>query len=71
MKVLELNNNDINFNTKNAETLGGYIIEHAGRILKNNEFIQLGNIKLIIESSDKRKIKMIKAVKLNTKDEVN
>ncbi|MBB78241.1 MAG: magnesium/cobalt efflux protein [Crocinitomicaceae bacterium] len=71
LKVLELNNNDINFNTKNAETLGGYIIEHAGRILKNNEFIQLGNIKLIIESSDKRKIKMIKAVKLNTKDEVN
>lgn len=70
LKVLELNNNDINFNTKNAETLGGYIIEHAGRILKNNEFIQLGNIKLIIESSDKRKIKMIKAVKLNTKDEV-
>ncbi len=65
LKVLELNNDDIKFDTKNAETLGGYIIEKAGRILKNNEFIELGNIKLIIESSDKRKIKMIKAVKLN------
>ncbi len=67
-KVMEINEKDINFETKNAETLGGYILEKAGKILKNNEFIELGNLKLIVESSDKRRIKMIKAVKLK-KDE--
>ena len=45
---------------KQAETLGGFIIEEAGRILMNNEFIEVGNLKLIIESSDNRRIKMIK-----------
>ena len=71
LKVLELNEKDIDFETKNAETLGGYIVEHAGRILKNNESIELGNIKLIVESSDKRRIKMIKAVKINEQNEIN
>ncbi|MEJ6777333.1 MAG: gliding motility-associated protein GldE [Crocinitomicaceae bacterium] len=69
LKVLELK--DIDFETKNAETLGGYIIEHAGRILKKNESIKVGGMKLIVESSDKRRIKMIKAVKLNIQDEIN
>ena len=48
------------FDSKQAETLGGFIIEEAGRILMNNEFIEVGNLKLIIESSDNKRIKMIK-----------
>lgn len=71
LKVLDLTDTDNEFETKNAETLGGYIIEHAGKILRNNESIEIGNIKLIVESSDKRRIKMIKAVKLNDKNEIN
>jgi gliding motility-associated protein GldE len=43
-----------------AETLGGFVIEQAGRILKNNEFIVVGKIKIIVESSDKRRIKTLK-----------
>jgi hypothetical protein len=50
-------------NTKGeSDTLGGFIIEQAGRILKNNEFITCDNVKLIVESSDKRRIKMVKCV---------
>jgi gliding motility-associated protein GldE len=43
-----------------AETLGGLIIEVAGRILKNNEFITIGPLKLIVESSDKKRVKTVK-----------
>ena len=43
-----------------AETLAGLIIEVAGRILKNKEFIQLGPLKFIVESSDKKRVKSVK-----------
>jgi gliding motility-associated protein GldE len=43
-----------------AETLGGLVIEVAGRILKNNEYVVLGPLKLIVESSDKKRVKSVK-----------
>lgn len=61
-KVLEVDEKEMAFDSKMTETLGGFIIENAGRILKNNEFILVGDIKLIVESSDKKRIKMVKAV---------
>jgi putative hemolysin len=48
-----------------AETIGGFVIEQAGRILKNNEFIEIDNCKIIVESSDKRRIKTIKVITNN------
>jgi gliding motility-associated protein GldE len=45
-----------------SDTLGGFLIEQAGRILKNNEFIMCDQMKLVVESSDKRRIKMIKCI---------
>lgn len=45
-----------------SDTLGGFLIEQAGRILKNNEFIICNQVKMIVESSDKRRIKMIKCI---------
>jgi gliding motility-associated protein GldE len=45
-----------------AETLGGLIIEVGGRILKNNEFVIIGPMKLIVESSDKKRVKSVKVV---------
>ncbi|MDG1147472.1 MAG: gliding motility-associated protein GldE [Crocinitomicaceae bacterium] len=71
LKVLEIDEQDFDFETKNAETLGGYIIEHAGRILEKDASIEIGNVKLVIESSDNRRIKMIKAIKRNNSDEIN
>ena len=63
IKVLDIDEDE--FDSKNAETLGGFIIEEAGKILKNNEYIEVGNLKLIVESSDKRRIKMVKIIQKN------
>ena len=61
-KVLGVDEKEMAFDSKMTETLGGFIVENAGRILKNNEFILVGNIKLVVESSDKKRIKMVKAI---------
>lgn len=61
-KVIEIDGKEFEAQKGDAETLGGFIIENAARILKNNEFIECENIKLIVESSDKKRIKMIKAI---------
>ena len=65
-KVMGINDKELDSMSRNAETLGGFIIEKAGRILKNNEFIEVGQLKLIVESSDKKRIKMVKAIKPST-----
>lgn len=61
-KVLNIEEKDLEFESKNADTIGGFIIENAGRILMNNEFIESGRFKFIVESSDKRRIKMVKVI---------
>jgi gliding motility-associated protein GldE len=63
-KVLGIDGKEFEQQKGDAETLGGFMIEHAGRILKNNEFIIFEQIKLIVDSSDKRRIKMIKTILL-------
>ena len=64
-KVLEIDGKDFDQIKGESDTIGGFIIEQAGRILRNNEYIRCGNIKLIVESSDKRRIKMIKTIREN------
>lgn len=61
-KVVDLDSKEFENLRGDAETLGGFIIEQAGKILMNNEFIICDNIKLIVESSDKKRIKMVKAI---------
>lgn len=61
-KVLNIEEKDLEADANNADTIGGFIIENAGRILMNNEFIEAGRYKFIVESSDKRRIKMVKVI---------
>ena len=61
-KVLDIDGKEFESKRGEAETLGGFIIEKAGKILKNNEYVTFDNIRLIVESSDKKRVKMIKAV---------
>ncbi|WP_343631914.1 gliding motility-associated protein GldE [Fluviicola sp.] len=61
-KVLEIDGKDFDQIKGESDTIGGFIIEQAGRILRNNEYIRCGNVKLVVESSDKRRIKMIKTI---------
>lgn len=61
-KVLQIDADVFEADKGEAETLGGFIMETAGRILKNNEYIQHKNFKLIVESSDKRRVKWVRVV---------
>ena len=62
-KIMETDGTDFELLKGDAETLGGLMIEQAGRILKNNEFIAISNYKLIVVSSDKKRIRNVKVVK--------
>jgi gliding motility-associated protein GldE len=62
-KIIETEGSDFESLKGDAETLGGFIVEQAGRILKNNEFITISNYKLIVVSSDKKRIRNVKVVK--------
>jgi CBS domain containing-hemolysin-like protein len=68
-KVLDIDGKEFEQNKGDSDTLGGFMVEKAGRILKNNEFIVFENIKLIVDSSDKRRIKMVKIVKIKQNNE--
>jgi len=68
-KVFDIDQKDIDEAKGDADTIGGLIIEQAGRILKNNEFVICGPLKLTVESSDKRRIKMVKASRINIENE--
>jgi gliding motility-associated protein GldE len=69
-KVLGIDGKEFDLQKKDSDTLGGFIVEQAGRILKNNEFIVFETFKLIVESSDKRRIKMVKIVLPNLTPEM-
>ena len=59
-KILEIEGDEFEQVKGDAETLGGLMVEQAGRILKNKESISVGKYKLTVNASDKRRIKWIK-----------
>ena len=61
-KVVGSDGKEFEAHKGDAETIGGFINEQAGRIMKNKEFITQGNFKLIIESSDKRRVKQVRVL---------
>ena len=68
-KIFEIDLKEIDDAKGEADTIGGLIIEQAGRILKNNEYVVCGPVKFTVESSDKRRIKMVKASRLKNENE--
>lgn len=61
-KVLDIDGKDFEEAKGESDSIGGFVVEKAGKILKNNEFIEFSNLKFIVESSDKRRIKMVKII---------
>jgi len=59
-KILEIEGEEFEQDKGDSETIGGFIVEQSGRILKNKESITKGNFKLSVISSDKRRIKWVK-----------
>ncbi len=54
-----------------SDTLAGFIIEQAGKILLKGEQISFENFTFIVESADKKKINRIKTIINPNKEEVN
>jgi gliding motility-associated protein GldE len=59
-KIMDIDGDEFERVKGDAETIGGFIVEQAGRILKNKESITQGDIKLTVIASDKRRIKWVK-----------
>jgi gliding motility-associated protein GldE len=67
-KVLDIEEEGFEQERGDAETLGGFMMEKAGRILKNREFIIHGVWKLTVIASDKRRIKWIKVQEVSLEE---
>ena len=59
-KVLQIDGNVFEDHKGESDTLAGFIIEQAGKILLKNEKIVFENYTFIVEAADKRKVKRIK-----------
>jgi len=61
-KVLQIDGKSFEENKGESDSLAGFIIEQAGKILSKNEKILFENFTFIIEAADKRKVKRIKII---------
>jgi gliding motility-associated protein GldE len=61
-KVLKIGGDIFEDSKGESDTLAGFIIEQAGKILLKNEQVEFENYKFIVEAADKRKVKRIKVI---------
>ncbi|MFD1553013.1 gliding motility-associated protein GldE [Putridiphycobacter roseus] len=61
-KVIDMDGSLFEESKGESDTLAGFMIEQAGKILVKNEKIVFGNYTLIVEAADKRKLKKIKVI---------
>lgn len=61
-RVLNIEGSEFEEVKDDAESIGGFIIENQGRIPKINETITIGNIKLIVESTDKKSVRKVRVI---------
>ncbi|HLV40915.1 MAG TPA: gliding motility-associated protein GldE [Brumimicrobium sp.] len=63
-KVLDIDGKAFEEIKGESDSIGGFLVEHNGRILRNNEEYTFENYKFVVESSDKKRVKMVKVIKL-------
>lgn len=54
-----------NFSNKDFDTLGGIVMHHFARFPKTNDAISIDNLRFIIASTERRRLKTIKVIKTN------
>ena len=59
-RALNIEGAEFEENKGESDTIAGFLIEQAGKILMKNEKINFGNYTFTIEASDPRKIKQVK-----------
>lgn len=62
-KVLDIDGKAFEEDKGESDSIGGFLVEHTGKIMRNNESLIFENIKFIVESSDKKRVKMVKVIK--------
>ena len=63
-KVLDIDGKAFEQAKGESDSIAGFLIEQAGKILKNNETFEFENIKFIVEASDKKRVKLVKVINL-------
>src|SRR5690554_3309248 len=63
-KVLGIDGKAFEESKGESDSIGGFLVEQSGRILRNKEFYVFENFKFGVESSDKKRVKMVKVIKL-------
>jgi len=63
-KILEIDGKTFEEVKGESDSIGGFLNEHSGRILRNNEAYTFENFKFVVESSDKKRVKLVKVIKL-------
>lgn len=58
-KLLDIEGTPFEDRKGDAETLGGFLVEVSGRIMKNKEYVDFESFRLTVVSSDKRRVKWI------------
>lgn len=61
-KVLDIDGKEFEQTKGESDSIAGFIIEQAGKILRNNEHVTFSNFKFIVEASDKKRIKTVKVI---------
>ena len=64
-KVLDIDGKSFEQVKGESDSIAGFLIEQSGKILRNNEIFEFENIKFIVESSDKKRVKTVKIIKRN------
>jgi gliding motility-associated protein GldE len=68
-KVLDIDGKSFEQVKGESDSIAGFLIEQSGKILRNNETFEFENIKFIVESSDKKRVKTVKIIKRNNAEE--
>lgn len=70
-KVLEIDGREFEEVKSEADSIGGFVTEQAGRLLKRNDELNFSNYLFKIESADNRKVKRIKITILPVESDEN
>jgi len=59
-KVMDIDGKEFEEVKGDADSIAGFLIEQAGKILRKNERLQFGGLTFVVEAADKRRVKLVK-----------
>jgi len=62
-RIMEIDGSSFEEEKSDSDTIAGFVIEQAGKILKENDTLQFHDFTFTVEASDKRKITRIKVTR--------